>query len=65
MSMGKFHFTKSTVEAACWCNRCNKETPWRIADGKRSYCLACYDKPKPEAQPEAEQFDLFSKEAIR
>ena len=39
MSMGKFRFTKSTVQANCWCNKCGKETPWRIAGGKRSYCL--------------------------
>jgi hypothetical protein len=55
------HFTKSTVEAAVWCNRCNKETPWRIADGRRQFCLTCYSKPseeKPAATPD-DQFDLF------
>lgn len=67
MSMGKFHFTKSTVQANCWCNRCNKETPWRISGGKRAYCIPCYEKsgkvvPKfvaahpPESDP---QGDLF------
>lgn len=48
------HFTKSTVQAACWCNKCGKETPWRIADGRRSYCLVCYDKPT-EKKPEKKQ----------
>ncbi len=49
--MGKFHFPKATVQANCWCNRCNRETPWRIADGRRSYCLTCYDKPREEKKP--------------
>jgi hypothetical protein len=44
MSMGKFHFTKNTVEASIWCNACNKTTPWRILQGKRGYCIPCYDK---------------------
>jgi hypothetical protein len=39
------HHTKSTVEASLWCNRCNKETPWRIADGRQQFCLTCYSKP--------------------
>lgn len=43
------HFTKSTVEASIWCNVCRKETPWKIADGRRQYCLVCYAKGiKPE-----------------
>lgn len=60
MSMGKFHFTKSTVEAACFCNTCNKQTPWRILGGKRAYCIPCYDKPvsKKEETPDP-QGDLF------
>jgi hypothetical protein len=46
------HFTKSTVEASIWCNRCNKETPWRIADGRRQYCLTC-DSRKAMAHADA------------
>ena len=38
------HYTKTTVEASVWCNRCGKETPWRIADGRRQFCLVCYEK---------------------
>lgn len=60
MSMGKFHFTKSTVEAACWCLKCRKETPWRIYDGRRQYCIPCHDQPsKPVEKREVAQFDLF------
>jgi hypothetical protein len=62
MSMGRFHYTKSTVEASIWCNRCNKETLWRIADGRRQYCIPCYERPKPAPeQPAAEQINLFTK----
>ena len=58
------HFTKSTVQANCWCNACNRETPWRIVDGRRSYCLTCYEQkggvpttiPEKTADP---QGDLF------
>lgn len=38
------HYPKNTVEASIWCSKCNKETPWRIADGRRQYCLNCYQK---------------------
>ena len=48
------HFTKGTVEAAIWCNKCNRETPWRIVDGKRQYCLTCYNKPPEEKSPTIE-----------
>ena len=58
------HFTKGTVQASIWCNRCNKETPWRIADGRRQYCLTCYamnrhttETRKPTA--DAQQSELF------
>lgn len=59
------HYTKGTVEASIWCNKCRKETPWRIADGRRQYCLTCYAKPAAEessAPPpdlEVGQGDLF------
>ena len=60
MSMGKFHFTRDTVEAPIWCNRCNKVTSWKILNGKRAYCIPCYNKPKPAAEPaEAPQPGLF------
>lgn len=61
------HFTKTTVEASIYCTRCGKDTPWRIADGRRQFCLVCYDKPvdkKPviQATPAPAQADLFAKE---
>jgi len=39
------HFTKATVEASIFCQKCMKFTPWRIADGRRQFCLVCYDRP--------------------
>ena len=64
MTMGKFHFTKGTVEASIFCNRCMKMTPWRVADGRRQYCLTCYDKRKEAdsqipVKPEDKQGSLF------
>lgn len=41
------HYTKSTVEASVWCKKCNKMTPWKIADGRRQFCLVCYAKEDP------------------
>ena len=53
------HFTKDTIQAAIFCNACMKETPWRIADGRRQFCLTCYErkqaqpfKTAPESLPE-------------
>jgi hypothetical protein len=44
------HFPKNTVEASIWCNTCNRVTPWRVLNGKRGYCIPCYDAKatKPE-----------------
>jgi hypothetical protein len=60
------HYTKATVEASVWCNRCGKETPWRIADGRRQFCLACYEKSLEIVGKSGalggEQGDLFAKE---
>lgn len=54
------HFPKATVEASIWCNACNRMTPWRIAEGRRQYCLVCYEKkPAPEKKPEDTQGKLF------
>ena len=55
------HYTKATVEASIWCNKCGKMTPWRISDGRRSFCLTCYEKApaKVEAKPIVEQGKLF------
>ena len=58
------HYTKATIEASIWCNKCGSTTPWRIAGGKRSHCLTCYEKAgiaalKKEA-PAMQQRELFT-----
>jgi hypothetical protein len=58
------HFPKSTVEASIWCNHCNKQTPWRIADGRQQFCLVCYAKPRETKKTKVEdagQENLFGK----
>jgi formylmethanofuran dehydrogenase subunit E len=60
--MSPQHYTKNTVEASIWCNACGKKTAWRIADGRRQYCIVCYEKKRPnteKAKPIAEQGKLF------
>ena len=42
------HFTKNTVQASIFCERCMKMTPWKVADGRRQFCLVCYDNRKAE-----------------
>lgn len=37
------HFTKSTVEAKFWCNKCARETIHRVHDGRRGACLVCLE----------------------
>lgn len=55
------HFTKGTIEAAIFCPRCMKETMWKIADGRRQYCLICAEKPRPQKEEKIETSgDLFS-----
>jgi len=57
-------FTKSTVEAEMWCQRCHKETMWRIMGRRPGYCMVCQaireNPPLPGiVAPEAEQMDMF------
>lgn len=63
------HWPKSTVEANIWCNRCNKETPWRIHDGRQQYCLTCFAlrretsaAPKPVTTKDQAAFDFVARE---
>ena len=38
------HYTRSTLEATVWCNRCGAATQHRVDDGRRGPCLACMEK---------------------
>lgn len=42
--MSPHHFTKNTVAAQYWCNKCNANTMHRVDDGRISYCLICLGK---------------------
>jgi len=61
------HFPKGTIQASIFCNTCMRETLWKVADGRRQYCLACEERrdearaAKP-AEVATEQFNLFQKE---
>lgn len=46
-------FSKGTVMAAMWCDKCHAETVWKIAGGRPQYCMKCYDyknNPVPAAK---------------
>lgn len=56
----KQFFTRNTIEAQVWCNKCDRRTQWKIAGGHPQHCLECFGKleaqhaeKKPE--PPAEQ----------
>lgn len=56
------HFTKSTVEASFWCNKCHQPTMHSVHDGRRGACLVCLAKlaeSKPASLPAAKQESLF------
>jgi hypothetical protein len=49
------HFTKSTEQAMIFCPRCMKETMWKIADGRRQFCLPCQERKQQPEKPESPQ----------
>lgn len=53
------HFTKAVVEATFWCNKCFKNTPHMVQDGRRGACLICLAKPLPPPPPADPQGSLF------
>jgi hypothetical protein len=57
------HFTKNTISANFWCNKCAKPTLHRVDDRRRGPCLACMAKLEAERQPAkeklAEQIKMF------
>jgi len=42
------HYTKNTLEATVWCNRCNAMTQHRVDSGRRGPCLPCMEKQKAD-----------------
>lgn len=57
-------YTKNTVEAPNYCRICGKETQWKIDGGHPTYCIPCYNKPRPEpnVQEKKVQKGLFDRE---
>jgi ribosomal protein L44E len=58
------HFTRNTVSASFFCNKCGKFTQHRIDDGRKGPCLDCIARldaahAMKQAEPEAVQGDLF------
>lgn len=38
------HFTRSTVSAAAWCNKCKRETQHSVSDRRLGPCLECFER---------------------
>lgn len=54
------HYTRNTISADAWCNRCQKETAHRIDGGRKGPCLACLARLATEHRdPPAKQEQLF------
>lgn len=54
------HFTKNTISAEFWCNKCQKYTQHRIDDGRKGPCLVCIEKL--EAQHEKSELPKVATE---
>lgn len=61
------HFTKNTVSASFYCNKCGKFTQHKVSDGRKAHCLECaarLDQLHIESrnkEPQAVQEGLFSR----
>jgi ribosomal protein L44E len=46
------HFTKDTVSARCWCNKCSTFTDHKVSNGilNKHHCLPCAEKQEAEHQ---------------
>jgi hypothetical protein len=57
------HFTRNTVMASCWCNKCGKPTMHRVDGVKRGPCMTCMEQAPVAAVPKAvvvDQGSLFT-----
>jgi ribosomal protein L44E len=56
------HYTRSTISAALWCPKCQKQTQHRIDDRRKGPCLVCIAKlDEQHAQkPAPTQGNLFT-----
>jgi len=56
------HYTKATTEALIFCKRCMNETLWRVADGRRQWCIPCYEKALARTALEKAERERAAKE---
>jgi hypothetical protein len=59
------HFTRNTISATFYCNKCGKPTPHRIDDRRKGPCLECIARLERQhgelVKPEVErQWSLFA-----
>jgi len=63
------HFTKNTISATFWCNKCGKATMHRVDDRRRGPCMVCMERliPSPAVAKVsvAEQSALFGDSLVR
>lgn len=61
------HFTKNTISASFWCNKCGKETEHRVDNGRRGPCIPCMEATPPGKRKQAkiEQASLFTDAMVR
>lgn len=55
---------KSTVEAACWCQVCRRDTLHQVHGGRPAACLDCLKRLENPTlpgivEPEPEQIEMF------
>lgn len=56
------HYTKNTVTASVWCNRCGRMTTHRVDEGRRGPCMECMHQRELEIvkkPPPPKQDGLF------
>lgn len=44
------HYTKATVQASYWCNRCGKVTMHLVHDRRLGSCMACIARLEEESK---------------
>jgi ribosomal protein L37E len=61
--MGYQHYTRNTVEADAWCNRCGRRTMHRVDGVKLGPCLACTEKLETQHQEKQHQQEDYEERA--